>query len=147
MLVENCSGNSCLHAEPLFYRRLSWALSCHRGTKRLALGTAPSLGSGLTRDVQGYVQWVHPHTTSALCCDSRCLSEAAVARWLVSPLWITADPRWYFSLAYYPCNCPKLTPALGMDLSCRHRLPRCPHSPLMGVSDEDAPERASQKLI
>lgn len=144
--MESCSGNFCVHAEPVLYRRLRWALSCLRGTKfSPAPEAALSLGSGLTWEVQWYAQWVHPHTASALCCGSGLLSEAAAARWLVLPLWIIADPWWYFSLAYSPCNCPKLTPALGMDLSSRHRLPKCLHSPLMGVSDEDTPEITSQK--
>lgn len=81
-------------------------------------------------------------STFAWCCDSGRLAGAAVARWLMLPLSITAEGD--FPLPYSPYKCPQLAPSLDMDLSSMHSV----SSPTSdrGIN-EDTPGTGSQKLM
>lgn len=59
-------------------------------------------------------------STFAWCCDSGGLAGAAVARWFMLPLSITAKGD--FPLPYSPYKCPQLAPSLDMDLSSMHSV-------------------------
>lgn len=77
-------------------------------------------------------------STFAWCCDSGRLAGAAVARWLMLLLCITAEGD--FPLPYSPYKCPQFAPSL--DLSSIHSVSS--QTSDRGV-DEDTPGTGSQK--